>query len=151
MRGDRPRPAVEQRGRRGERSGPLAAGHRVGAHVARQRSSSTSARVTASSGAALTLPTSVTTASVVRQRLGHHLGQVVGRHRDHHQLGAYVVRVDVRGAEHGRDPEVLEADVAQRDVDAVAAQRQRDRRTQQAGADDQDRALKPHPGPRGRG
>ena len=38
VRGDRPGPAVEQRGARGQRAGPLAAGHRVAADVARRAS-----------------------------------------------------------------------------------------------------------------
>ena len=61
VRGDRPRPAVEEGRRRGQRAGPLAAGHRVAADVA---APALGAGVRGlGSGSPLTLPTSVTTAS----------------------------------------------------------------------------------------
>ena len=141
VRDDRPRAAVEERRRRGQRAGPLAARHRVRPDVPLERSPADSA--TAASGSPLTLPTSVTTAS----------GPAGERPRspsEQRRAGPPPPRVAVRtrGGPRRRDAraeprggaDVLLVDVGEPHLDAVPAQRQADGGAEQPRPHDEDRA-----------
>ena len=95
---------------------------------------------TAASGAALTLPTSVTTASVRPSASTTAPAIVRGRHGHHDQLRPVGRRRGASGAEPGGRADVLGRRVAQHDVEPEAAAHERDRRADEARPDDLDRA-----------
>ena len=82
---------------------------------------------------------------VPRRQGARDLGaDVVGRDRHHDQPGP-LAGVRVPGAETGGGPDVLGVAVAEQDLDVAAAQGQAERRAEQPGADDQDRAGQAQP------
>ena len=85
------------------------------------------------------LPTSVTSASVPLRAADDRVGQVVGGYgATTTSSGRSVAAFGATRAEPARSADVLGREVGQHDVDAGPATGQRDRRTDQAGADDLD-------------
>ena len=126
-----------------KRAGALAAGHRVAADVAGELVGVHRPATSAQRGTLDAADVGDDGAGAA-QRLGDLLGEVVRGDGDDHQLRADVVRVEVR-----RRPRPVAMrrcswfTSLQRDVDARRARSaSADRRAEQAGADDEDRALK---------
>ena len=136
---DRPRAAGEQVGRRGERAGAARCRPSGGCRHSAPRPGD---RTTSASGAAFTLPTSVTTVSspAASSAAGspRRDGRAARRRRPGERLVAGFLRA--AGAQPRRGAEMLGGRVRQEYVDARPSARQRDRGTDQAGTDHLDRA-----------
>lgn len=134
---DRPRAAVEQAGRRGQRPRALAAGHRVAADVAAQPGVSRHGLERRGLHAADVGDHGLRPGRV--ERGADRLAQVVRRHGDDHQPGLVALGAGAARAQPGRGAHVAVLGVGEQHLDAGTAAGERDRRTDQAGADDLDR------------
>ena len=126
----------------GERTGPLAAGHRVAAHVAGEQALATCGRRSASSGRLFTLPTSVTTPP--RSRASTTTSAMwSGGTATTVSCAAPSAGAGRAGTETAGGADVLVVDVGEPDLETGAAGGQADRGAEQPGADHVDRADQP--------
>ena len=138
VRGDRPRPAVEQGRGRGERAGPLAAGHRVAADVVGEQVLVGMVGDLVS-GRLFTLPTSVTTPP--RSRASTTASAMwSGGTATTVSWAAPSGGCRRAGAQAAGGAHVLVVDVAEPDLEARALRGQAHRGAEQPGADDVDGA-----------
>ena len=131
----RPGPPLEEVGAGGARPGPLATGHRVGAHEVRRRAHG--GRDRAQHAVLHRRRVDHGGGDVARQQAADHLGGRRRADRDHGQVDLLGRRVEGAGPELRRLPGGRRVAVREVHDDAVPAQGEGHRRTDQTGPDDQ--------------